>query len=33
MILLNKDCLRFSFEDVHRDAVCEIEFQRTLRIR
>lgn len=32
MILLNKDRLRFSFEDVHRDAVCEIEFQRTLRI-
>ena len=32
MILLDRDCLRFSFEDVHRDAICEIEFQRTLRI-
>lgn len=32
MILLNEDCLRFSFEDVHQDATCEIEFQRTLRI-
>ena len=32
MILLNDDTLRFSFEDVHRDAICEIEFQRTLRI-
>ena len=32
MILLDKDRLRFSFDDVHPDAVCEIEFQRTLRI-
>ena len=32
MILLDRDCLRFRFDAVHRDAVCEIEFQRTLRI-
>ncbi len=32
MIYLNRDSLRFSFKDVHRDAQCEIELQRTLRI-
>jgi hypothetical protein len=32
MIELKKDVLRFSFPDVHRDAVFEVEFQRTLRI-
>lgn len=32
MILLDRDRLRFSFKDVHEDAMCEIEFQRTLRI-
>lgn len=32
MILLDEDSLRFSFEDVHRNARCEIELQRTLRI-
>ena len=32
MIELKKDTLRFSFPEVHRDAVLEVEFQRTLRI-
>lgn len=32
MILLDEDSLRFSFEDVHNDARCKIELQRTLRI-
>ena len=32
MIELKKDVLRFSFPEVHRDAVLEVEFQRTLRI-
>lgn len=32
MIELRKDTLRFSFPEVHPDAVLEIEFQRTLRI-
>ena len=32
MIFLDKNRLRFSFDQVHRNAVCEIEFQRTLRI-
>ena len=32
MIVLDEDSLRFKFSDVHNDAHCEIEFQRTLRI-
>jgi hypothetical protein len=32
MIELKHDCLRVSFPEVHREAVLEIEFQRTLRI-
>ncbi len=32
MIELRKDRLVFSFPEIHRDAVLEIEFQRTLRI-
>ena len=32
MIVLNKDSLRFNFNDVDKDANCEIEFQLTLRI-
>ncbi len=32
MIILERDCLEFRFPDVHRDASCTIEFQRTLRI-
>ena len=32
MIELKKDVLKFSFPEVHRDAVFEVEFQRTLRI-
>ena len=32
MIELTGNTLRFSFPEIHPDAVCEIEFQRTLRI-
>ena len=32
MIELKRNKLVFQFDDVHPDAVCEIEFQRTLRI-
>jgi len=32
MIELKKNVLRFAFPEVHRDAVLEVEFQRTLRI-
>ena len=32
MIELNKNGLMFAFPDVHKDAACRIEFQRTLRI-
>ena len=32
MIELLKNQLSFSFPEVHKDAVCRIEFQRTLRI-
>jgi len=32
MIELKKNVLRFSFPEVHKDAVLEVEFQRTLRI-
>lgn len=32
MIELRRDALRISFPEVHRDAVLEIQFQRTLRI-
>ncbi len=32
MIVLDEDNLRFKFSDIHNDAHCEIEFQRTLRI-
>lgn len=32
MIELKKDVLRFSFPEVHKDAVLDVEFQRTLRI-
>ncbi len=32
MIELRKDVLRLSFPEVHKDAVLEVEFQRTLRI-
>src|SRR4029453_5323220 len=32
MIELKNDCLRFSFPDVHPDAVLDIDFQRTFRI-
>jgi hypothetical protein len=32
MIELKKDRLMFAFPQVHKDAVCGIEFQRTLRI-
>ena len=32
MIELRKDVLRFSFPEVHKDAVLDVDFQRTLRI-
>ncbi|MCY4542306.1 MAG: hypothetical protein OXB95_07930 [Rhodobacteraceae bacterium] len=32
MIVLERNSLEFSFNKVHRDARCSIEFQRTLRI-
>ena len=32
MITLKNDSLEFRFPEVHRDARCTIEFQRTLRI-
>ena len=32
MIILERDCLEFRFPDIHRNASCSIEFQRTLRI-
>ena len=32
MITLKNDRLEFRFPEVHRDARCTIEFQRTLRI-
>jgi hypothetical protein len=32
MLTLEKDRLAFSFPEIHPDAVCDIEFQRTLRI-
>ena len=32
MITLETDRLVFRFPDVHEDASCSIEFQRTLRI-
>jgi hypothetical protein len=32
MITLEDNCLRFHFPEVHADATCSIEFQRTLRI-
>ena len=32
MIELKNDKLTFRFPELHRDAVCNIEFQRTLRI-
>ena len=32
MITLEHDCLVFRFPEVHKDARCAIEFQRTLRI-
>ena len=32
MITLKDDSLEFRFPEVHRDARCTIEFQRTLRI-
>lgn len=32
MIELKSDILRFRFPEVHRDAHCEVDFQRTLRI-
>ena len=32
MITLEQDRLVFRFPDVHADAVCAIDFQRTLRI-
>ena len=32
MIELNNDNLIFSFPEVHKDAECSIDFQRTLRI-
>ena len=32
MIMLEADRLMFRFPEVHEDAVCSIEFQRTLRI-
>ena len=32
MITLEDDSLTFRFPDVHEEAVCEIHFQRTLRL-
>lgn len=32
MLELRNDRLTFSFPELHHDAVCHIEFQRTLRI-
>lgn len=32
MVELNNNKLVFSFSDVHKDAICRIDFQRTLRI-
>lgn len=32
MLELNRDKLVFSFPEVHKDAVCRVSFQRTLRI-
>ena len=32
MITLQKDSLAFRFPEVHDEAKCEIEFQRTLRL-
>ncbi|MBC8737420.1 hypothetical protein F6X40_11450 [Paraburkholderia sp. UCT31] len=32
MLQIERDSLKFSFPEVHKDAVCHITFQRTLRI-